>query len=205
MAKTYSNISEREIIDEVLAGDVDRFEMLVQIHKPLVFSIAGKRVPRKDLDETAHEIFIRAYKSLSRFGGRSPFSHWLSRIAVRTCCDYWRKRYASRETPMSGLSEKHRDWLGSALTYESEYSFEDAEARESARELLLAALRELDPRDRAVVELVHLEERAVAEAADLLGWSKTNVKVRAFRARKKLRRIIENMANESKERENGPL
>jgi RNA polymerase sigma-70 factor (ECF subfamily) len=95
---------------------------------------------------------------------------------------------------MSGLTEKHRDWLDAALTYESEYSFEDAESRKTARELLLAALRELDPKDRAVIELVHLEERSVAEAAELLGWSRSNVKVRAFRSRKKLRKVIENMS-----------
>ncbi|MCK4550281.1 MAG: RNA polymerase, partial [Candidatus Krumholzibacteria bacterium] len=60
-------------------------------------------------------------------------------------------------------------------------------------DIMMRALDQISPADRAVIELVHLEERWVREAADLLGWSTANVKVRAHRARKKLRKILEKM------------
>jgi RNA polymerase sigma-70 factor (ECF subfamily) len=76
---------------------------------------------------------------------------------------------------------------------EPEASFESAESRMMARDLMMRALALLSPADRAVIELVHLEERPVKEAADMLGWSTANVKVRAHRSRKKLRKILEKM------------
>ncbi|MBD3180456.1 MAG: sigma-70 family RNA polymerase sigma factor [Candidatus Latescibacteria bacterium] len=185
--------NDREIIEEVLSGNTGRFEILVERHRSMVFGIAARRVPAEDVDEMAHEIFIRAYRSLGGFRGESDFSHWLAGISVRACCDYWRKKYRSREMPMSRLSEKHRDWIKATLSDESTDSFTRKEQQEAAREILMAAMEKLAPKDRAVLELVHLEERTVREAASLLDWSTSNVKVRAHRARKKLRSLLEKM------------
>lgn len=182
-----------DIISEILDGDTNRFEVLIDRHREHVFRIVGRRVPREDVDETAHEVFVRAWSSLASYRGKSPFQHWLSKIAVRTCHDYWRGRYRSKESPMSSLDEDHADWLENTMTEEPDASFDRAESRMMAREITMMALAQLSPADRAVIELVHLEERPVREAADLLGWSTVNVKVRAHRARKKLRIILEKM------------
>mgnify|MGYP001100848515 CR=1 FL=1 len=77
------------------------------------------------------------------------------------------------------------------------------EERESARHasaLLDRALGRLSPKDRLVIEIVHIDERPVKEAAAMLGWSTANVKVRSFRARKKLRAILEEMLEERRGR-----
>ncbi len=182
-----------DIISEVLDGDTNRFEVLIDRHREHVFRIVGRRVPREDVDETAHEVFVRAWSSLASYRGKSPFQHWLSKIAVRTCHDYWRNRYRSKESPMSSLDEDHADWLENTMTEEPDASFNRNESRMMAREITMMALAQLSPADRTVIELVHLEERPVREAADLLGWSTANVKVRAHRARKKLRKILEKM------------
>lgn len=185
--------NDREIINDVLSGNTDRFELLVEKHRSMVFGIAARRIPPEDVDETAHRAFIRAFRSLGSYRGESDFSHWLSSITVRTCYDYWRRRYRSREMPMSRLSEKHREWINATLADESNHSFARKKERETAREILMAALERLSPEDRAVVEMVNLEERSVKETADIMNWSVSNVKVRAHRARKKLRAVLERM------------
>ncbi len=182
-----------DIISEVLGGDTDRFEELIDRHREHVFRIVGRRVPRDDIEEVAHDVFVRAWSSLPSFRNDSPFQWWLSKIAVRTCHDYWRERYRSKETPASSLGEDLADWLEGAAGGEPDASFNSAESRMHARDAMMKALSRLSPSDRAVIELVHLEERPVREAADLLGWTVSNVKVRAHRARKKLKKILEKM------------
>jgi RNA polymerase sigma-70 factor (ECF subfamily) len=182
-----------DIISEVLDGDTNRFEVLIDRHREHVFRIVGRRVPAEDAAEVAHDVFVRAWSSLRSFRGESPFPYWLSKIAVRTCHDYWRQRYRSKEAPMSSLGEEHAAWLESTMSGRSGTDFENAESGRMARDIMMKALARLSPADRAVIELVHLEERPVREAADMLGWSVTNVKVRAHRTRKKLKKILQEM------------
>lgn len=186
--KNYS--CDSEIIRQVLDGRVHSFERLMKKYEALVLTIARRHVPTHDVEETVQDIFIRAYRSLPHFKGKGPFKHWLSSIAVRTCYDYWRKAYQSREVPMSSLSRRHSDWLEEVLTDESERDIEKKGREEEARELLDWALGKLAAEDRMVMELLYLEGLSGREVADLLGWSLANVKVRAFRSRKKLRKLL---------------
>lgn len=179
---------DAEIITRVLEGDVDLFETLLTRHKDLVLSIAKKHVPYSQVEEVAHEVFIRAYQSLPMFKGKSVFKHWLSSIAVKTCYDFWRKHYKKREFSMSSLTQKHQDWLEQVLSSEATVS-EKAREKE-AGELLDWALGKLSAEDRVAMELVYLDELSEKEAASLLGWSLANVKIRTFRSRRKLRKIL---------------
>jgi len=192
--------SDGEIIDRILGGDVDAFECLMDRYGEHVARIAGRRVPWEDAEEVAQDIFIRAYMSLSSYAGKGEFKWWLSKIAVRACCDFWRQRYKRREKPVSALNEDQAKWLARATSEQSARAHADGAASREARELLAWALGRLSSEDRAVLELVHIEERPVAEAAELLGWSVVNVKVRAYRSRKKLRAILERLM--AKEGEN---
>lgn len=189
--------TDAQIIEAVLDGDTEAFGLLVERHREHVFRIVGRRVPRQEVEAVAQDVFVRAFTSLPGFADRSPFEWWLSRIAVLTCHDFWRRRYRSREAPMSSLGEDHREWLRKTLADESGSSSERSEERLIARDLVMRALDELSPADRAVIELVHLEERPVAETAALLGWSRVNVKVRAHRARRKLQGVIERLQAEA--------
>lgn len=196
--KSSSAENDLQIIERVLDGDRDAYGILMERHRQHVFSIVSNRVPPPRVEEVAHEVFVRAYRSLGRYQGRSPFQNWLAGVAVRTCQDFWRERYRSKETAMSTLSEEHRAWIDRTSTATSEIDHRSAEAGETARELLSVALEKLGPEDRSVVELVHLDERPVREAADILGWSQGKVKIRAFRARKKLRSIIEKLLDDER-------
>jgi len=188
-----SNLSDEDIIHRVIAGDVNAFEFLLERYQARVFRIIGRRVPWMDLEEVAHDAFVRAYISLSTYERRGDFESWLTKIAVRACYDYWRERYKRREQPVSSLSEDQLKRLARAAADQSMRSDAGRAASLEARELLAWAMDRLSPEDRAVLELVYLEERPVKEAAELLGWSSVNVKVRAYRSRKKLRAILESL------------
>lgn len=193
MSEATAYDSDGAVIDRILGGDVDEFRLLMDRYAEHVGRIAGRRVPREDTGEVVQDIFVRAYLSLSTYAGRGDFKWWLSRIAERACHDYWRARYKRRERPSSALSEDQAHWVARAAAEQSIRADAEGAASREARELLSWALDRLSPEDRAVLELVHIEERPAAEAAALLGWSVVNVKVRAYRSRRKLRAILERL------------
>ena len=182
--------SDREIIRQILDGNVDAFESLLLRYGDMVLGVVKKHVPLNDVEETVQEVFLRVFKSLSTFMGKSEFKQWLSSIAIRTCYDYWRKAYRSREIPMSSLTEKHREWLEGVISVQSDQIPEEIGMEREARELLDWALGKLSAEERMVLELIYLEGLSCRETADLLGWSVANVKVRSFRSRKKIEKLL---------------
>ena len=187
--------SDVEIVRQVIDGDVNVFERLLNKYQDYVVKIVKKHVPYDQIAETAHDVFVRAYQSLTTFKNTSDFKHWLATIAVRTCYDFWRKQYRSRELPMSSLSAKQQQWLEMTIADQAMQSFSDQDVRQEARDVLDWALNKLSAEDRMVVELVYLEGLSGKEVADLLGWSVANVKIRSFRARKKLQQLLAGSKN----------
>ncbi len=184
------------LVERVLNGNPDAFEGIIARHQAHVLRIIKKHLPPDGVEEIAQETFIRAYRSLPSFKGKGALKGWLSSIAVRTCYDFWRKRYRSPERVMSSLSEEGRRHVETVLADRSGEAFREADRRKEAEALLDWALDRLSPADRMVLELVYLEGKPVKEAAALLGWSVANVKVRSFRARKKLHKLLTNLAAE---------
>jgi len=187
------NPSDAEVVRQVIAGNVNEFEFLLKRYQGLVLRIVKRHLPYQEVEETVQEVFVKAYQSLPTFKGTGDFSHWLASIAVRTCYDYWRRAYRAREIPLSELTERHQQWLENAISAQSEEGSQPQEYRSEAGELLDWALAKLSAEERMVLELVYFEEFSVKEAAKLLGWSAANVKVRSFRARKKLKNTLERM------------
>ena len=193
MPNQIEDLNDSQIIRQVLEGKVAVFEILLKRYQALVFKIVGGHVPREMVPEVAGEIFVRAYMALPGYEARKPFGSWLTGIAVRCCSDYWRKQYRSRETAVSALSDEHVSWFNRALSDRSAEEFNRDQSRQEARELLDWALDGLSADDRMVINLVYLEGLSVKEAAHLLGWKAIKVKVRAFRAKAKLRRRLEGL------------
>jgi RNA polymerase sigma-70 factor (ECF subfamily) len=184
---------DAEIIGRVRNGENDAFESLVHRYTPMVFGIVSRHAPRDSAAELVQDAFVEAFQSLGSYSHKAPFSHWLSRIALRCCYSYWRSHRRSTEVPMSGLSKESEDWMNHLLAARSREIFEAEAARSEAAEVLAHALGKLSPKDRMVLTLVHLEGHSIQEAADLMGWSVVSVKVRAHRSRVKLRKIISNL------------
>lgn len=180
---------DREIIRLVLDGEIDRFAELIARYQQHVAKITNRHVPSDRVAEVAHDVFVRAYTGLSGYSGKTPFEHWLSVVAVRTCYDFWRARRRA-EVPVSALTTEHQAWMEHVLAGESGDRFREQEGRQEAAELLQWALGHLSAENRLVLTLVHLDGYSVRDAARLLGWSVINVKVRAHRARQMLRKLL---------------
>ena len=178
---------DASVIHNILRGNINSFAILLDRYQDHVARIVRKHVPRDEAPEVAHDTFVRAYESLGGFKGTGPFKHWLAKIAIRCCHDFWRGYYQNQEHLAGPLPDDCRDWVDHLLSDQS--AARDAE-RVEARDLLQWALGQLSASERTVLTLTHLDEYSAAEAAALLDWSVTRVKVQSYRARKKLRKII---------------
>jgi RNA polymerase sigma-70 factor (ECF subfamily) len=191
-----SSREESDLVRRIRQGETERFAELIDRYQRHVGRIVGRRVPADRVRELIHEVFVKAYVNLAQFSDSVPFEHWLAGIAVRTCYDFWRAR-AREDVPVSALSEDHQRWIEQTLSSQSDRQFRDQTAKQEAADVLEWALRQLSPENRAVLTLVHLDGYSVREAAQLLGWTLVNVKVRAYRARQALRALLRDTLTES--------
>lgn len=185
--------SEAELIAAVLQGDAASFEPLVQKYSPRVFATARRYARREsEVEDIAQEVWLKAFEKLKSFRGEAPFEHWLMRMTVRTCYDFLRRHQRNRESSFSDLSESESDWLEKFVAA-PESASEEADA---AKLLIERVLEKLSPQARMVITLLEIEDRSVKEIAELTGWSVALVKVRAFRARAEMRKILSKMAKD---------
>jgi RNA polymerase sigma-70 factor (ECF subfamily) len=186
-------LSDAELIAAVLQGNTASFEPLIRKYQPRIFAMA-RRYSRQEseVEDVVQEIFIKAYQKLPSYRAEAPFEHWLMRLAVRTCYDCLRAHQRSRERPFADISPEDMDLLDRFVAEPGK----DPDAAAAARELVAAVLDRLSAPARLVLTLLEIEDRSVKEIAELTGWSVPLVKVRAFRARAEMRKILERMSRE---------
>lgn len=165
--------TEAELVAASRRGDEAAFAALVRRHQARVFSLASRFFRhREDVEEVAQETFFAAWRRLGTYEARAPFEHWLTRICLRRCyAQLGAKRRHEEELPAIDPAAPSHD---PALAIDIE-----------------RLLARLAPADRFVLLLLDGEGWSVKEIAERIGWTATNVKVRAFRARHRLRRLIE--------------
>jgi RNA polymerase sigma-70 factor (ECF subfamily) len=186
-AKTPPMADVSPLPDEALVaasrdGDDEAFAELVMRHKRRVLGTAS-RFARDDhqLDDLAQEVFVRVFRNLGKYRAEAPFTHWLARITISVCYDFLRKERRVREQVS----------LDATALVLRDTGIDAALAAGRARELVHWALGKLSPDEQLILTLAELEERPMREIAELTGWSESNVKVRAFRARQNLKKILE--------------
>jgi RNA polymerase sigma-70 factor (ECF subfamily) len=185
--------TEAELIAAVLGGETASFEPLIEKYSPRVFSTARRYARREtEVEDIVQEVWMKAYQKLGSFRGDAPFEHWLMRLAVRTCYDFLRAHQRNREANFSDLTEPESDWLDQFVK-DPGSAGEDADA---ARSLVQRLLEQLSPAARLIITLLEIEERSIREIAQLTGWSLPLVKVRAFRARAEMRKLLAKVARE---------
>jgi RNA polymerase sigma-70 factor (ECF subfamily) len=170
-------------------------ELVEHLH-PLVIRIVRGHLPRRVAEEDlAQEIFLKMFTRLEQFKGQVPFTHWVSRIAVTTCIDHLRAQKRRPELRWADLSERETDVLDAVITNENDVAPDDALA---ARELVEKLMGQLKPEDRLVIQYLDLDQKSIAEISALTGWNQTLVKVRAFRARRKLQRFYRELTEKER-------
>jgi RNA polymerase sigma-70 factor (ECF subfamily) len=169
---------EEELIESARRGDELAFERLMRRHSESVRSLIARFFRNRSMvDDLAQETFAKAYFGLSSFRNESPFLYWLKRIAVRLCLDEVRNRRTH------GIEQREE------IESIANSSAHDPKDRLEARLTLDQMLASLAPVDRMIVILLYGEGYSVAEIAGLTGLSQANVKVRAFRLRRRLRTL----------------
>jgi RNA polymerase sigma-70 factor (ECF subfamily) len=156
---------------------------IVRAHRP-------RRLDEADLTQM---VFMKVFASLEQYTGPAPLEHWVSRIAVNTCINQLRAERSRPELRWADLSEEQTEAL-EAVTVGPEAL--DPLQNLAAREIVEKLLAQLAPADRLVLTLLHLEGRSVDEVRQITGWTVPVIKVRAFRARRKLRKYFETLLAE---------
>jgi RNA polymerase sigma-70 factor (ECF subfamily) len=172
---------DRRDVEAALSGDGDAYGRLVGRYQQPIAAYMW-RFTRDHLrwEELIQEVFVEAYFSLGTYRAEAPLLHWLRRIATRVGYRQWKE--AQRRRRQTALSPELFEQLAQADPQQADV--------EEAAALVHALLAELSPRDRLVLTLLHLEECSVEETARLTGWSRSMVKVQAYRARKRLQRLM---------------
>jgi len=166
-------------IEKVLNGDTSAFTTLVNKHKDMVFTIARKIArSREDAEEIAQDAFIKAFQSLDKFKQKSKFSTWLFRITYNTAVSRVRKKNIEVSVIDDEVIENYPG--------EQIYEFVEAMDDQHQQQFIDAALERLSPEDNVVITLFYLEECSIGEISKITALSKSNVKVKLHRIRKRL-------------------
>src|SRR5712664_4063958 len=178
-------LDDPELVRRAQAEDKEAFEELVRRHQHRVFAVAGGILRRReDVEDIAQQVFVKAYFSLKRFDQRAAFSTWLYKITVNECWDLLRKKKVRPLVYESDLSEDQARQY--SVSGETGHPVPDISEKLQDRERVERLLEGLEERDRLMLILKEVEGFAVQEIANILGLNANTVKVRLFRARRRI-------------------
>jgi RNA polymerase sigma-70 factor, ECF subfamily len=184
-ANTTATADDRELVRCAQAEDKAAFEELVRRHQHRVFAVAGGILRRReDVEDIAQQVFVKAYFSLKRFDQRAAFSTWLYKITVNECWDLLRKKKVRPLVYESDLSEDQARQY--EVSGETGCPAPDISEKLADRQRVERLLEGLEERDRLMLILKEVEGFAVEEIANILGLNANTVKVRLFRARRRI-------------------
>src|SRR3954451_22753185 len=164
---------------------------LVRSLYPLVAKLVRSHRPARTAEEDLCQmIFIKILQKLRQFSGARPLEHWVSRIAINTCLNQIQAEKARPELREADLSEEQAAVIRNLAATTDELGPNQSFASRQLVEHLMDALK---PAERLVIDLLYLQQQSVAEIRRATGWSAALVKVRAFRARQKMRQLLSNM------------
>ena len=174
-------------IKEAQSGSSFAYGRIVERYQQTI-AIQMRRFSRdlRTCEELTHDVFVEAYTSLHSFRFSSPFLHWLRRIAVRVGYRFWKSK--NRETLIVSISDKQ--------FFEIEDHSSDLRSPSEAAEIVHHLLSQLPPADRLVLTVTYLDGCSIKEAAYRCGWTVTGTKLRLFRARRKMVKLLEDGQHE---------
>lgn len=182
-------------VARVLSGDQGAAVVLMHHLNPLVLKLVRAHLPRRSAEEDlVQTVFLKIFSRLGQFSGNVPLEHWVSRVAVNTCLNELDKQRVRPELRWADLSEDEEEVIKNLAHSEENL---DSSQNIAARELVEKMLAQLSPEDRLVITQLHLEGRSVDELQQMTGWSRTLVKVRAFRARQKMKKHLQTLLKET--------
>ena len=185
----HDNFDEEDSLQRIEQGDeVAALELLRHFY-PFVLKLVRAHLPRRIGEEDLVQmIFIKVFHKLNQYTGRVPLEHWISRIAVNTCLNALKAEKIRPEWRLGDFSEEIAAGIEKLAATEVDTATNDD--FDLAKKLVTELIGQLSPEDRLVITLLHLEEKSVEEIHALTGWSRSAIKVRAFRARARMKKIL---------------
>lgn len=176
------------LVHAALRHDDEAARALVRQLYPLVAKIVRAHRPRRtDEEDLCQMIFIKVFQKLSQFSGKVPLEHWVSRIAVNTCLNQIESERIRPELRHADLSVEEQAVIENLSTSADELA---PDQRVGSRQLVEHLLAPLKPVERLAIDLLYLQGRSVEEVRRITGWSAALIKVRAFRARQKMKEYL---------------
>ena len=173
------------LVQGALRHDDEAARELVRRLYPLVAKMVRSHRPRRTSEEDLCQmIFIKVFQKLSQFSGKVPIEHWVSRIAVNTCLSQIEAEKIRPEVRHADLSEEEQAVVENLATSSDELA---PDRQLASRQLVEHLLQLLKPVERLVIDLLYLQGRSVEEIHKITGLGVAAIKVRAFRARQKMK------------------
>ncbi len=184
------------LVQAALEHDDEAARALVRQLYPMVSKVVRAHRPRRTAEEDLCQmIFMKVFQKLPQFSGKVPLEHWVSRIAVNTCLNQIESEKVRPELRHADLSEEEVAVVENLATTSEELA---PDKRLASRQLVEHLLEALKPAERLVIDLLYLQGRSVEEARQMTGWSSALVKVRAFRARQKMKQQLARISPEER-------
>ena len=196
MADDYRNKADAELANLTTNGDDAAFAEIVRRYSPRVFSFSSRFFRRHDLiEEAAQEVFLKAFTQMKNFEGRGSLEGWLTRITVTTCINILRATKPQAEMTVSDLTEDESAWLEDKLLNAASARHQTEEDKLVAADLVNRVLETLPAEDVLILQMIEGEGASIKEASAATGWSESKVKIKAFRARRRMRDAVLKLLN----------
>ena len=185
----HDSFDEKDSLRRIERGDEVAARELLRHFHPFVLKLVRAHLPRRISEEDLVQmIFIKIFHKLNQYSGRMPLQHWISRIAVNTCLNALKAEKIRPEWRLGDFSEEIAAGIEKLAATEVDSASNDD--LDLAKKLVTELIAQLSPEDRLVITLLYLEERSVEEIHALTGWKRSVIKVRAFRARAKMKKML---------------
>lgn len=187
--------SEAEIVRRAKRGDEQAFVEIIQRHQNMVYRLAYRMVRRPmDAEDIAQQVFAKIFYALKKFNSRSSLSTWIYRIALNETYDYLRKLKTRKVVYQGDMSEKLADSAEPPQLWDGRPA--RVASRAEQRDYLMKLLQHVSEQERLLLFQKEVEGLTISELSELTGINPNTIKVKLFRARKKLVKAARTMDEE---------
>jgi RNA polymerase sigma-70 factor, ECF subfamily len=190
----YENLSDSELVSLAAQNDEAAFNEIIRRFSPRVFRFSARFFRRHSLiEEAAQEVFLKIFVQISSYDGRGSLEGWITRITINTCINLLRSAKRQPELTISDLTDDETAWLEVKIFDASAKHHQNEEERLIAADLINRVLETLPAEDRLVLLMIDSEGASIKEVSAATGWGESKVKVKVFRARRRVRQAIEKL------------
>lgn len=188
------NLSDSELASLAAAGEESAFNEIMRRFSPRVFRFSARFFRQHSLiEEAAQEVFLKIFMQIGSFDGRGSLEGWITRITVNTCINLLRSAKRQPELTISNLNDNETTWLEEKVFDASSAHYQNEEDKLVAADLVNRVFETLPPEDVMVLKMIDGEGSSIKEVASATGWGESKIKVRAFRARRRMREAVQKL------------